>query len=279
MWLAPELEHLPVRIQLFGMTLELTQLDGIDLSATPSTLAGAEGALASPLLSDEAAAPISEYRAVYRIDHKKTVGGGRLEIAVTHDRASDSYELVATAIEIKHPERVLVMKMPFRLVSDRVQPLELHIEDRGRPAFTAAIEFDWALHEIIGRFAGRVQRFPLVAFEDRDEQGQPIAVLEPLAGLIAFLPGSREIAGFDDVLASESLGAADVSLPIGSVAVERVVLRGMLKDTSLEVWRALDFGDLPVRVTGPAMVRKATTFELTELHGIERAAPSAAGAP
>ena len=97
--------------------------------------------------------------------------------------------------------------------------------------------------------------------------------------MIAFLPGSREIAGFDDVLASESLGAADVSLPIGSVAVERVVLRGKLEDTSLEVWRALDFGDLPVRVTGPAMVRKATTFELTELHGIERAAPSASGAP
>ena len=104
-------------------------------------------------------------------------------------------------------------------------------------------------------------------------------MLEPLAGLIAFLPGRREIAGFDDVLSSESLGAADVSLSAGPMRVERLVLRGKLEDMSLEVWRALDLADLPVRVTGPVMVRKTTTLELTELQGIERTSGSASAAP
>ncbi|HSC14586.1 MAG TPA: hypothetical protein VLI71_05680 [Gammaproteobacteria bacterium] len=35
LWLAPELEHLPVRIQVSGMTLELAELTGIELAATP----------------------------------------------------------------------------------------------------------------------------------------------------------------------------------------------------------------------------------------------------
>ena len=277
LWLAPELQHLPVRIQAFGMTLELAELDGIELSATPPAAAAERGAITAPPPSDEAAAtPVPEYRAVYRLDDKRTVGAGRLEIAVSHDRTSDRYDLVATMIEVKRPERVLVEKMPFRLVGDRVQPLGVHMEERGRRVNTGTIEFNWALHEVILRFDEREERYPLITFQDRDEQGPPIAVLEPLAAMIALLPGSREIAGFDDVLSSESLGAADVSLPIGPLTVERFVLRGKGKDMSFEVWRARELADLPVRVTGPVMVRNATTFELTELHGLERAVASSA---
>ena len=96
---------------------------------------------------------------------------------MSHDRGSDIYELVGTVTEVKHPERVLVEKMTFRLVGDRVQPLAIHMEEHGRRVSTGDIEFDWALHEVILRNNGREERYPLVTFEDRDEHGQPIGIV------------------------------------------------------------------------------------------------------
>jgi hypothetical protein len=60
------------------------------------------------------------------------------------------------------------------------------------------------------------------------------------------------------------------------VPVERLVLQGESEDMSLEVWRARELADLPVRFSGPVMGRRVTTMELVELHGLDRAA---AGAP
>lgn len=283
-WLARELEHLPVRIQAFSpysfATVQLVELHGIELPAAPATVAAERVATGASLATEPlaAAATMPEYRAVYRVDDHRKVGVGRMEIAVSHDGASDGYEFVAQVIETKRPEPPLVIEMSFRLVGDRVQPLEIHMEQQaGRRPHMVAIEFDWTLHDAVLRYDERQRRYSLVAFDDRDERELRIEVLEPLAAMVAFLPGRRELAGFDDVLPVQSFGAAEISLPMGLVPVERLVMHGEGDDMSLEVWRARDFAGLPVRLLAPVMGERATTMELVELDGFERAAEG--GAP
>jgi hypothetical protein len=257
-WLAPELEHLPVRMRAFGMTLQIAELQGeLRSMAVPRASA------------DVAVPPIPEYRAVYRLDYKKTVGAGRLETAVRHDPATDRYELIATAIELKQPESVLVMKVAFRVVGERVQPLALDIEYSDRRPVEGVVELDWESYEFIRRFNGKEERHPLIALSQGYQQWLRSGLFEPLAELLALLPGSREIAGFD-APSSEALGAAELSLPMGSLPVERVVVRGWSKDASWEIWRAPELADLPVRLVGSmtASGRKATMMELTELYGL-----------
>ena len=282
-WLARELEHLPVRIQAFSLsfaTVQLVELRGIDLSAAPAAVAAERAATGAPLATEQlgAAATMPEYRAVYRVDDHRTVNVGRMEIAVSHGDAPDSYEFVARVTETKRPERPpLVIEMSFRLVGDRVQPLGLHMEQRaGRRPYTVGIEFDWALHDAVLRYDEDQLRYSLVAFDDRDERDLRMYILEPLAGMLAFLPGNREIVGFDDVLSTQSFGGAEISLPMGSVPVERLVMHGEGEDMSFEVWRARELADLPVRFSGPVMGRRVTTMELVDLHGLDRAV---AGAP
>jgi len=270
-WFARELDDLPVRIVAFGVGLELAELQGIELMVTRGATAFEDGVIATSPASGAPGIRFPEYRAAYRVDENRRVGAGRLETAVSYDLASDSYELVATATETKHPEDAQVIRLPFRVVADRVQPLGLHVDEGGRRART--VDIDWTLDEVIMRSDGPPRRYPFIAFENRDEPEVESAMLEQLAQLLAILPGHPEIAGFDDVLSSESLGAAEISLPMGSFSVERLVLRG--RDMSLEVWQARELGDLPVRFFGPVMARKATTIELTELNGIERASAPA----
>jgi hypothetical protein len=277
-WLAQELEHLPVRIQAFSRsfaTVQLVELHGLEL---PAAVAAERAVSGAPLATEQLAAAdtVPEYRAVYRIDDHRAVGVGRMEIAVSRGAASDSYRFVAQVIETKRPDRPLVIEMSFRVVGDRVQPLELHMEQQaGRRPHTVGIEFDWTLHDAVLRYDERQQRYPLVAFDDRDERELRIEVLEPLAGMLAFLPGRREIAGFDGVLSVQSFGAAEISLPMGLVPVERLVMHGKGDEMSLEVWRARELADLPVRLFGPVMGRRATTMELMELEGLDDAAAGA----
>jgi hypothetical protein len=283
LWLAQELEHLPVRIQAFSIysfaTVQIVELQGIELSAAPGAVAAERAATGAPLAAEEsAAATMPEYRAVYRVDDHRTVNIGQMEIAVSHGDAPDSYEFVARVTETKRPERPpLVIEMSFRLVGDRVQPLGLHMEQRaGRRPYTVGIEFDWALHDAVLRYDEDQLRYSLVAFDDRDERDLRMYILEPLAEMLVYLPGNRELAGFDDMLSAQSLGAAEISLPMGTFPVERLVLRGTREDMTVEVWRARELADLPVRFSGPVMGRRETTMELVELHGLDRAA---AGAP
>jgi len=138
------------------------------------------------------------------------------------------------------------------------------------------MDIDWTMQEVVLGFDERARRYPFISFQAPDEQGFEDPMVEQLAQLLAVLPGHPEIVGFDDVLSKESLGAAEISLPMGAFSVERLVLRGDIEDVNLEVWRARELGDLPVRFIGPVMARRATTMELIELHGIERTSASAA---
>ncbi len=283
-WLSRDLEYLPVRIQAFSpysfATVQLVELSGIQLSAAAGAVASQNAATAAPpALEEPAAATVPEYRAVYRVDDHKRVGVGRMEIAVSHGGAPGSYEFDAQVIETKRPERPLVIQMSFRLVGERVQPLGLRMEQHtGRRPYTVGIEFDWALHDAVVRYDDRQARYSLVTLDDRGERELRLGVLEPLAAMLAYLPGSREIAGFDDVLSVQSFGAAEISLPMGSVPVERFVLRGEGEGASWEIWRARELADLPVRFFGRVMGRRATTMELVELQGLERAAASVSAA-
>jgi hypothetical protein len=260
-WLAPQLEHLPVRMRAFGTALQIAELHGIELRP-----------IVVPSSVEAAVRPIPEYRAVYRVDYKKTVGAGRLETALRRDPVTDRYELVVTAVELKEPESQIVMKVPFHLVGERVQPLALNIEYADRRPLTGGVEFDWESDAFIRRINGKEDRFPLIALSQRYQHWLRTGLFEPLAELLALLPGSREIVGFD-ALSSEALGAAELALPMGLLAVERVVMRAWSKDANWEIWRSPELADLPVRLVG-AMTpsgRKVTVMELTELYGLERA--------
>src|SRR6185503_11657867 len=103
-WFARELDDLPVRIVAFGVGLELAELQGIELMVTRGATAFEDGVIATSPASGAPGIRFPEYRAAYRVDENRRVGAGRLETAVSYDLASDSYELVATATETKHPE-------------------------------------------------------------------------------------------------------------------------------------------------------------------------------
>jgi hypothetical protein len=79
---------------------------------------------------------------------------------------------------------------------------------------------------------------------------------------LIFLPGSRAVGGFDDVLTVEPRGTDEIALELGSFVVERAALRGGNEDMSGEVWRARALAHLPVRFTGALVTSKATTMAL-----------------
>jgi hypothetical protein len=114
----------------------------------------------------------------------------------------------------------------------------------------------------------------LVDFDDpteRDDRSVRVALLQPLAASLALLPGDLSIAGFPDVLTAEPKGVSEIELPLGRFAVEGTVLLGEGTDASVEIWRAAALANLPVRLSGPLLMRDGATMELTELSGIERA--------
>jgi hypothetical protein len=210
------------------------------------------------------AEPIPEFRALYR--NVDEAGAGSADVSSSYDSASGAYTL--TVKRVDEAAREIVRTLRFTLVDDRVRPSSYRQQDRRCGSCTFAARFDWDGRRVQLDQGGDQQ---IARFTATEVGRGRSSLIQDVAMLVAQLPGRHELAGFDDVLAAESLGTVEITTPVGSVQAEGRAMHGATQET---LWLAAELAHLPVRIQAPGL-----TLELADLHGLERAAPSASAAP
>jgi hypothetical protein len=204
------------------------------------------------------AAPIPEYRALYRVA-VDDVDSGFADYSLSYDAVAGEY----TLIERTGKESQYVATLQFVLVNDSVEPREYRKEVRGCATCTTAVRFNWATGRV--EYKNRGSRL-VVRLVEHDGWSD---FLETLLGLTTMLPGRRELAGFDDALSVTFLGTDEVPTQLGPVRAERSELRAAKKrDVVDELWRAPDLADVPLRRRTDSG-KSTTTLELADLQGID----------
>jgi hypothetical protein len=207
------------------------------------------------------AEPIPEYRALYR--NVDEAAAGSADVSVSYDSASEAYTL--TVKRVDDAAREAVRTLLFKLVGERVRPSSYRQQDRRCGSCTFAAKFDWDGRRVQLDQGGDQQ---IARFTETTVGRGRSSLVRDIAILVAQLPGRRELAGFDDVLAAESLGTVEITTTVGRVQAEGRALHG---ETEEALWLAPELEHLPVRIQAPGL-----TLELAELTGIERAATAPA---
>ena len=207
--------------------------------------------------------PIPDFRARY--SNVDEAAGGSTAVSSSYDSASGGYTLTVTTVD--EAGREVVRTLRFTLVDDRVRPSSFRQQDRRCGSrCTYAARFDWDGRRVQLDQGGDQQ---IARFTETEVGRGRSSLVRDVAMVVAHLPGRHELAGFDDVLAAEPLGTAEITTPVGRVQAE-----GRALGMEQALWLAPELAHLPVRLQLSGM-----TLELAELNGIERAAPSAPAAP
>ncbi|HUL83019.1 MAG TPA: hypothetical protein VL131_12805 [Gammaproteobacteria bacterium] len=207
------------------------------------------------------AAPIPEYRAVYRIDYNGEVATGTEEVALSYDSAAGQYTFTVKDTVVKFPKRDRVLVMTFDLVNDGVRPSYLRWETGNCASCTQLYQFNWASGAVDLRSGGYRTVFRI---------GRAKGLVMSLAAVVALLPGRHELARLKGLLCKDSGDPVELATAVGVVHAQRRELRGGKEYSASDgdLWLARELGALPVRIESRAPGRKSETIEVTELQGI-----------
>lgn len=226
-------------------------------------------ALAAP--PDTTAAPIPEYRALYRATVNETAAGTS-EFSLSYDSSGEKYTL--TIKDVDERSRTYMTALEFDLADDGVRPLAYRQEKGRCVSCTYAVRFNWEE----GRAEIKYQGTRLVVPVRRDKVA-PKGLVFDLITMVAMLPGRRELAGFKGALSLESLGMVELATTVGPVHAEHLAYRGAKESDASDLWLARELGDVPVRIE-LSSGKSATMLELAELRGLAlspaRGGPAAA---
>src|SRR6185503_4129633 len=201
------------------------------------------------------AEPIPQYRALYR--NADEAAAGSSEVSLTPDSAAGSYTLTVKRVDAE--AREVVRTLRFTFVGDRVRPSSYRQQDRRCGSCSFAAKFDWDGRRVQLDHGGDQD---ILRFTETTVGRGRSSLIRDIATLVAHLPGPRALAGFDDVLAAESLGTVEVTTRLGPMQAEGRALHGATEES---LWLAPELEHLPVWIQTAGM-----TLELAELDGIER---------
>src|SRR5882672_2606847 len=184
------------------------------------------------------AAPLPEYRAIYRpIDQ---TGSRDARVSLRYDSASEEYTFIVSRFDTFDHE--LVTTLQFHLVDDKIQPFAYRDENRACATCTEALRFNWIDRRVEYKTRGSRHVAALTTTYE------PLrTIVNDIAMLVTMLPGRRQLEGFEDLVSIRPLGTVELATTLGSVHVEGHALHGTTRSV---VWLARELEDLPVRTLG-----------------------------
>jgi hypothetical protein len=207
------------------------------------------------------AAPIPEYRALYRVDYNDEVAAGTEEVALSYDSAASQYTLTVKDALVKFPQRDRVLVLTFDLLNDDVRPWSMRWETGNCATCTELYTFNWATGAVDVRRRGNRNVLPIGLYK---------SLVMYLGSVVARLPGRRELASLKGVLCKDSGDQVELTTAVGVVHAERREFRGgkAYPNSDVDLWLARELGGLPVRTESRAPGRRSKTMEVTQLYGI-----------
>jgi hypothetical protein len=218
-------------------------------------------------------ATIPTYSALYQVEYKgKDLGTS--EFKVTYDGATDTYEftsrtMVKGLLKLASPNPV-IERSHFRVVGDRIEPLEFWYEDGSRKGEdNVHIEFDWQRRIAVVSGDGSRRE---VALEDRtlDRGSMQVALMRDM--IVQRRPGDYRLVG-EDASSGYALtdnGEAKTDTGVGPLTTHSFTQQREGSSRSTWLWFAPALSYLPARIEQRKEGAVQTAFKLASVTGIAK---------